>query len=205
MALLATRGTGKRGCVNICGGVGRGAGDRDANAEQWFYDSWPEARQQSVCNFQGKVAHTRATEYQVFKMMKQIRILAVALLFSASASAANLGPTYTFEEIEVVNNSKQPISDLTIRVAGSDDGSDRVFSCESIIALGICQKRFSRVRYKEGGFVVDWVAGDSDRKTAEIGVKVPAYSSPGIPLSLEFSISAEGEMTAKFKQHTPLR
>ena len=33
MALLATRGTGKRGCVNICGGVGRGAGDRDANAE----------------------------------------------------------------------------------------------------------------------------------------------------------------------------
>ena len=138
-------------------------------------------------------------------MMKQTFLMAVALLFSAVATAANLGPTYTFVEIEVVNDSKQPIRDLTIRVAGSGDGSDRVFSCESIIALGICQKRFSRVRYKEGGFVADWVAGDSDRKTAEIGVKVPAYSSPGIPLSVEFSISPEGEMTAEFKQNTPLR
>lgn len=138
-------------------------------------------------------------------MMKQTIIVAFALLFSASATAANLGPTYTFEEIEVVNNSKQPIRNLTIRVAGSGDGSDRVFSCENIIALGICQQRFSRLRYKEGGFIVDWVPGDSDRQTAEIGVKVPAYSSPGIPLSVVFSISPEGAMTAKFKQNTPLR
>lgn len=138
-------------------------------------------------------------------MMKQTFIVAIALLFSASVSAANLGPTYFYEEFEVVNNSKEPIRNLTIRVAGSGDGSDRVFSCENIIALGICQQRFSRLRYKEGGFVADWVSGDSDRQTAEIGVRVPAYSSPGVPLSVVFSISPEGVMTAEFKQMMPLR
>lgn len=138
-------------------------------------------------------------------MKKETLIVVTALLLSACATGSNLGPTYTYEEIEVVNNSKQPISNLTIRVAGSGDGSDRVFSCESIIALGICQQRFSRLRYKEGGFVADWVAGDSGRQTAEIGVEVPAYSSPGVPLSVEFSISPEGVMTAEFKQKTPFR
>ena len=131
--------------------------------------------------------------------------MAVALLLSACATGSNLGPTSVYEEIEVVNNSKQPIRNLTIRVAGSGDGSDRVFSCENIIALGICQKRFTRLRYKEGGFIVDWVSGDNDRQTAEIGVEVPAYSSPGIPLSVVFSISPEGVMTAHFEQKTPLR
>lgn len=138
-------------------------------------------------------------------MMKQTFLVAVALLFSASVTAANLGPTYTFEEIQVLNNSKQPIRNLTIRVAGSSDGADRVFSCESIIALGLCQQRFSRVRYKEGGFVVDWTFGDSEPQTTEMEVKVPASGSPGIPLIAMFSISPEGEMSAYFKQYTPSR
>ena len=138
-------------------------------------------------------------------MKKETILVAVALLLSACATGSNLGPTYVYEEIQVVNNSKEAIRNLTIRVAGSSDGSDKVFSCENIIALGICQKRFARLRYKEGGFIADWVSGDSDRQTAELGVKVPAYSSPGIPLSVVFSISPEGAMTAKFKQNTPLR
>ena len=138
-------------------------------------------------------------------MMKQTIIVAVALLLSACATGSNLGPTYIYEEIEVVNNSKEPIRDLTIRVAGSGDGSDKVFSCENIIALGICQQRFTRLRYKEGGFIADWVSGDSDRQTADIALRVPAYSSPGIPASVVFTISSEGVMSAYFKQYTPLR
>ena len=138
-------------------------------------------------------------------MMKQTFIVVGVLLLSACATGSNLGPTYSYEEIEVVNNSKQPISNLTIRVAGSGDGADRVFSCENIIALGICQQRFSRLRYKEGGFVVDWTFGDSEPQTTEMEVKVPASGSPGIPLIAMFSISPEGEMSAYFKQYTPSR
>ena len=140
-------------------------------------------------------------------MMKQTIIVAVALLLSACATGSNLGPTYTYEEIEVVNNSKEPIRNLTIRVTDSADvsASGEVFSCENIIALGVCSQRFTLRRYKEGAFSVDWVSGDSDRQTAEIAARVPAYSAPGIPLRAVFSISPEGVMTAYFEQNTPFR
>jgi hypothetical protein len=119
-------------------------------------------------------------------MMKQTIIVAVALLLSACATGSNLGPTYTYEEIEVVNNSKEPIRNLTIRVTDSADvsASGEVFSCENIIALGVCSQRFTLRRYKESAFSIDWVSGDSDRQIAEIAVKVPAYSSPGIPMRI---------------------
>jgi len=133
-------------------------------------------------------------------MMKETIIVAVALLLSACATGSNLGPSYVYEEIFVENNSKQPIRNLTIRVAGSGDGAEKVFSCENIIPLGKCQGRFTQRPYKEGRFIVDWVSADSDRQTADIEVKVPAYSSPGTPLRVVFPISPEGVMSAYFER-----
>jgi hypothetical protein len=133
-------------------------------------------------------------------MMKETIIVAVALLLSACATGSNLGPAYVYEEIVVVNNSKQPIRNLTIRVAGSGDGSEKILSCENIIALGICQERFTQRRYKGGGFIVDWVSGDSDRQTADIEAEVSAYSSPGTPLRVVFTISREDVISAYFER-----
>jgi len=132
-------------------------------------------------------------------MKKQIIIVAVALLVSACATGSNLAPSYTYNEIHVINNSKQPIQNLTLRVADSGE----IFSCENIAALGVCSDRFARRKYKEGAFSVDWKIGGSDRQTNEVGIKVPAYNSPGIPLIVVLEISEQGAMSAYFKQITP--
>jgi len=132
-------------------------------------------------------------------MKKEFVIVSVALLLSACATGGpNRGPTYMYEEIEVVNNSEKPIRNMTVRATGTD----HVFNCESIIALGLCQGRFASRRFKEGTFSIDWVFGDSAAQTSEIEVAVPAYNSPGIPLTAMIEISPEGVITAYFKQDT---
>ena len=129
-------------------------------------------------------------------MMKQTIIVAVALLLSACATGSNHAPKYTYDQIMVINNSKESIQNLTITSA--DSGG--IFSCENIAALGICTKQYGRRSYKEGAFSVDWVFGDSVRQTNEVGIKVPAYNSPGVPLIFVLEISPEGVMSAYFKQ-----
>jgi hypothetical protein len=132
-------------------------------------------------------------------MMKQTIIVAVALLLSACATGSNHAPTYTYDEIQVINNSKESIRSLTVTTAESGG----IFSCENIAPLGVCSDRFTRRRYKEGAFSVDWVFGDSVRQTNEVGIKVPAYNSPGIPLLVVLEISEQGELSAYFKQVSP--
>ena len=129
-------------------------------------------------------------------MMNQTIIVTVALLLSACATGSNHAPKYTYDQIMVINNSKESIQNLTITSA--DSGG--IFSCENIAALGICTKQYGRRSYKEGAFSVDWVFGDSVRQTNEVGIKVPAYNSPGVPLIFVLEISPEGVMSAYFKQ-----
>ena len=129
-------------------------------------------------------------------MKKETIIVTVVLLLSACATGTNHAPTYTYNEIMVINNSKESIRSLTVTTAESGG----IFSCENIAALGVCSDRFTRRRYKEGAFSVDWVFGDSVRQTNEVGIKVPAYNSPGVPLIFVLEISPEGVMSAYFKQ-----
>lgn len=132
-------------------------------------------------------------------MMKGIIFGAVVLVLSACASGKNLGPTYTYNELLVVNNSQQPIRGLTISVA---DGN-HVYSCDDIAALRVCSKRFGRHRYTQAPFSVAWAFGNNERQTNEVEIKVPAYSSTGIALRAVFEISPQGTISAYFEQITP--
>lgn len=118
---------------------------------------------------------------------------------SACATGKNHGPTYSYNELEVVNNSQQQIQDMTISVPDTD----RVYDCGNIAALGICSKRFGRQRYTHAPFSVAWTFGSGERQTDEIVIKVPSYYSPGIPLIAMLEISAEGVISAHFEQMTP--
>lgn len=129
-------------------------------------------------------------------MSKQTFIAVGALLLSACATGSNYAPTYIYNEFRIINNSKELIQNVSVKSAGSD----RVLRCESIAALGFCQQRLAARRYKQGPFTIDWVFGDSVRQTNEVGIDVPAYSSPGIPLILVFSISPEGAIKAYFRR-----
>ena len=129
-------------------------------------------------------------------MLKKYEVIAISLLLSACATGTDHGPRYSYNEILIINNSKELIQNVTIRSADTD----RFFSCDNIAALGICTNRFARRTYKQRPFSVDWVFGDRAQQTVEVTLKVPAYNSPGEPLRGVLEVSPQGAITAYFEQ-----
>jgi hypothetical protein len=133
-------------------------------------------------------------------MSKNYIIVVVALLLSACVAGSKYEPNYTYNEILIINNSKELIKDVSI----SSAATGRSFSCGNIAPLGICLNRMPRRRYKEGPLQIDWVFGNSARQTDEISPAVPAYFQPGLPLRGVLEISPQGEISAYFEQDSPM-
>jgi hypothetical protein len=133
-------------------------------------------------------------------MLKNYLIVAVALLLSACAAGSNYAPVYTYNEILIINNSRELIQDVTI----SSAATGRSFGCANIAPLGICSNRMASRRYKESPLQIDWVFGNNVRQTDELTLTVPAFYQPGLPLRAVFEISPQGEISAYFEQKSPM-
>ena len=131
-------------------------------------------------------------------MMKYYLLLALALLLSACATGSGQGPAYTYNQILIVNNSKELIQQVTI----SSAVNSRSFSCGNIAPLGICSNRTGKSPFREGPFQIDSVVGNNAPRTDQLTLTVPAYFSTGLALQVVFEISAQGEISAHFEQIT---
>ncbi len=121
------------------------------------------------------------------------------VLLSACASGPGNGSQYTYNEIQVANNSDQLIQQLTIMM--TDIGA--VTECGDIVALGLCSERFGRRTYSQTPFIVDWTFGDKALQTDVIEIAVPAYFAPGNSLYVAIEISPEGMISASLMQNIP--
>jgi len=129
-------------------------------------------------------------------MLKNILLLALALLLSACATSSGGGPPYIYNQTLIVNNSKELIQDVTISLVANG----RSFSCGNIAPLGICSKRTGKRRFKEGPIQIDWVFGNNAQRTDQFTLTVPPYYTTGQPLQVEIEISPQGEISAQLKQ-----
>ena len=126
-------------------------------------------------------------------------ILSIGIL--SSACATSYDPSYSYNEVLIVNNSKELIQEVTI----SSSETGRSFSCGVIAPLGICSDRFPRRRYQKTPIQISWVFGGNARQSKEFVLEVPATMSIGLPLRGVLEVSPEGEITAYFDQESPLR
>jgi len=129
---------------------------------------------------------------------KNCIILIAGLLLSACATSYN--PTYHYNEILVVNNSKQLIQDVTI--SASETG--RQFSCGNIAPRGICSDKFPSRRYEQSPIQISWVFGGSTGQTGEFVLEVPETMSIEVPLRGVLAISPNGKISAYFEQEPPV-
>jgi hypothetical protein len=133
-------------------------------------------------------------------MLKNYILLTLALLLSACASGSGGGPPYIYNQILIVNNSKELIQEVTV----SSAVNGRSLSCGNIAPLGICSNRTGKRHYKEGPFQIDLVFGNNAPQTVQITLTVPAYYTTGRPLQVVFEISAQGEISAHLEQDFPV-
>lgn len=116
-----------------------------------------------------------------------------------SACATSYQSSYSYNQILVVNNSRDLVQDVTIEVV--DTG--RVFNCGNIAPFGICSNRFGKRRYERDPIQISWAIGDTSSRTESFVVEVPATFYPGIALRGVLDIAPDGSVSAYFEQDTP--
>ena len=130
-------------------------------------------------------------------MMKKYLIVALGLM--GSACATTYQPSYYYNEILVVNNSKELVQDVTI----SATNNGRVFSCGNIAPFGICSNRIGKRRYEQNPIQVSWTFGGSSNQTEAFVIKVPATFYTAFPLRGVVAIEPDGSISTYFEQDTP--
>jgi hypothetical protein len=131
--------------------------------------------------------------------MKLTLLAGAILLLTGCASGPDKLQPYTFNEIQVINNSDRLIRNMTVTM--TDSG--KTIDCDNLIAFGLCSERFGRTAYNQAPIIVDWTFGDRERQIDEIEISVPAYNSPGNPLYAVLEISPAGVLEAYMVQAIP--
>jgi hypothetical protein len=127
-------------------------------------------------------------------MKKNHIILIIGLLLSSCATSYE--SPYSYNEILIINRSRQLIQDVTISAAGTN----RTFSCGNIAPLGICSDKFPERRYMKNPIRIGWVFGNTSGQTDEFILEVPATFSTALPLRGVLEISPRGSISAYFQQ-----
>ena len=131
-------------------------------------------------------------------MMKKYFILIPGLLLSSCATSYE--SPYSYNEILIINRSRQLIQDVTI----SAGETNRTFSCGNIAPLGICSDKFPRRPYLKNPIRISWVFGNTSGQSNDFVLEVPATYSTEFPLRGVLEISPQGSISAYFQQDTPV-
>jgi hypothetical protein len=127
-------------------------------------------------------------------MKKSYTFLIAGLLLSACATSHE--SPYFYNEILIINNSREMIQDVSIR-AGE---SGRMFSCGNIAPRGICSDKFPKRRYMKSPIKIAWVFGNIAHQTDEFILEVPATFDTELNLRGVLEITPEGSISAYFEQ-----
>ena len=122
------------------------------------------------------------------------RLLITISLLVLTSCAGISAPQYRLEEILVVNKSRQPLRDVSIRAGG------RVFGCGNIAPRGICSNRFAPRPYEARPIEIEWAHGAGAPRKQILEVAVPADFSTGIALRGVLEFDTAGTPAAYFLQ-----
>ena len=127
-------------------------------------------------------------------MIKIYTLLMFGILSPACATLNE--PQYFYNEILIINKSRELIQDVKISVSETGRG----FSCGNIAPRGICSNKIPRRQYMKNPIRIDWVFGSTARQTNEFVLEVPATMDTAVPLRGVLEISPQGSLSAWFEQ-----
>lgn len=133
----------------------------------------------------------------MLKRHQKLLVFILAVLLAGCASSQ--GPTYTYNEVVILNQSRMPLSDVTISAAESG----RVFSCGNIAPRGICANKFRPQTYRGDPIQIALMTGDGRRRSETVELTLPASFVAELPLRGVLVIGSRGEISAFLQQDAP--
>lgn len=128
-----------------------------------------------------------------------MKILSILLLsFVSIACATSYTPNYIYNEIQVANLSNATITDVNLRMKGSD----KTLNCDAVAKNALCYAHFGKRRYPQQGVELSWTDGDGSKKSQQLTPAIASYFSTGGPLQLILEINEDGSAKPIIKQES---
>ena len=124
--------------------------------------------------------------------------IASALLLCGCASVP-VGPTYYYDEVVVLNQSRYVVRD--VQIASTNSG--RIFSCGNVAPRGICSNKFSPQIYQGKPVRVAWRFDEGDINSQVFELALPPSVVSELPLRGVLVIGANGGVRAYLQQDKP--
>lgn len=128
--------------------------------------------------------------------MKKLSIL--LLSFASLACATGYAPNYIFNEIQVINLSNATITDVNLRIKGSD----KTLNCDVVAKNALCQAHFGKRRYPQQEIELSWSDAGGSKKSQQLTPAIAAYYGTGAPLQLIVEINEDGSAKPMIKQES---
>ena len=130
-------------------------------------------------------------------MIRKCLIAISCFLITSCATFSE--PVYFYNEIVIMNKSREVIQDVTI----SAGETGRRFSCGNIAPLGICSNKTPPRQYMKNPITLAWVFGSTARQIDDFILEVPISMTTEFPLRGVLEISPRGSVSAYFQQDIP--
>jgi hypothetical protein len=127
--------------------------------------------------------------------MKKLSILLISFLSVACASNG-YNPSYYFNKLQVVNLTESTITDLNLKIGGSD----RSLNCAEVAKNTVCNEQFGSRKYPQQVDVLSWTDGSGTQRSEQLSLEIAAYFSTGNALQLIIEILEDGSVKPTFKQ-----
>jgi hypothetical protein len=135
--------------------------------------------------------------YALLKFCKKSCVIIFGVMSSSCATVS--GPTYTYNEVVVLNQSRAPLQDVHI----SATESGRVFSCGNIAPRGICSNKFPPQPYQGSPIQIAWVFGGGRRHNKTVELELPESFVAELPMRGVLVIDGQGAIKAYLQQEPP--
>ena len=116
-----------------------------------------------------------------------------------SGCATIQGPSYSYNELIILNQSQAAVRDVAI--SSAETGG--LFSCGNIAPRGICSNRFPARAYHGSPVRIDWAIGNGTRHSKTVELAPPASFVPELPMRAVLVIGARGGIEAYLQQEAP--
>ena len=115
------------------------------------------------------------------------------------SSCASISEPYYYNEIVVLNNTRQLIPHVVIRA----EKTNRMFGCRNIAPAAKCSNKTTKKEIKNSKLKITWTYNGVERTTGNFKIKIPQHIHKSIPMRGVLALQSDGTVKFWLEQDKP--